>query len=121
MKATVEFLGKRVNLVISQRRYMNNNRVALVAQSDQGENFGVITVNDETVHLEPNEVMVKTWTENVGTIYGPRMRTSWVRQLLGQIPALKDTGFRVPIEVGDALRHAEAEVWTYVPEALPKE
>lgn len=104
MKATVEFLGKQVNLIISQRRYMNNNRVALVAQSDQGENFGVITVNDETVHLEPNEVMVKTWTENV-----------WVRQLLGQIPAFKDTGFRVP------MGHAEAEVWTYEPKALPKE
>jgi hypothetical protein len=44
--------------------YTNNSRLAIQATCDDGEPFGVLTVNLPDQNLGEREIFVKTWSEN---------------------------------------------------------
>lgn len=83
---TIDFLGQPTNIELVEHRYRDNNRLAIQAVCEDGEPFGMLTVNLETP-LADDEVCIKTWSEN----------SAWVPQVLA---ALKDkfipTGREVP-------------------------
>jgi hypothetical protein len=72
---TIDFLGTPTNLTLVEHRYRDNDRLAIQAVCDDGETFGMLTVNIPEAELAPDEVCIKVWSEN----------NSWVPQLLAQL------------------------------------
>lgn len=96
MKTTIEFYGENVDINIVKSNYGQGGATALIAMDDEGE-FGVITVNNPRFELSPDEIIVKTWSEN-----------QWVTQLLQKLPnVFQDTGKRVP------MGYAEGQIWKF--------
>lgn len=62
-KLTVKAYGKTYKTTLEVREYANR-RVALRYMSDDGIPYGVLTVNIPEASLGPNEILVKTWSEN---------------------------------------------------------
>ena len=79
-----------------------NKRLALhFLQPDEGEAYGVLTVNIPEASIGPDEILVKTWSENE-PFREPALATGLFR----------DTGRRVP--TGCVM----AEAWQLTPRAL---
>lgn len=87
----IEMFGKKYDVELEEQKYMDGS-TAITAIEDSGEPFGVMTVCVPGTQLNENEILVKTWSENV-----------WVSQLLGK--GFTDTGRRV--KTG----YVEAQVW----------
>lgn len=71
-----------------------NQRIALAVVAQNGEPMGTLSVNIPEIPLDPNEVFVKTWSEN-----------EVMREPALACGALTDTGKRVQ------LGHCVVELW----------
>lgn len=80
---TVEAFGERHTIILKIHKYVNNGRIAVVAEdAETGEPFGTVSTNLPNEHIELNEFCVKNYSEN-----------AWVPQLLNLLPDfLEDTG-----------------------------
>lgn len=79
-----------------------NGRLAIqlvgVAQGmEDGEPFGMLTVNIPEVHLEPNEIIVKEWSENA----------EWAAQVARKLGYIRTTRY---VQTG----FVEAFIWEKV-------
>ena len=72
---TIDFLGTPTTLTLVEHRYTDNDRLAIQAVCEDGEPFGMITVNLPEAVLADDEICVKVWSEN----------SMWVPQLLAQL------------------------------------
>ena len=98
MKTTVNLFGANFQIEIKKSTYAMGNAIVLEAvDSETGDPFGMITVNGPGISLGPDEICVKTYSEN-----------EWVLQLLTLLPNnFKDTGKSV--EIG----FATAPIWQF--------
>ena len=104
LNVDVEFCGKVWELCLDVVKY-GNGRTAIQAYGrNDGEPFGIVTVNVPSAELGEGEILVKTWNDNV----------EWVPQVMMALPhVFKNTGRKV--RVG----YAMAEVWEFTPDAEP--
>jgi len=72
---TIDFLGTPTTLTLVEHRYSDNDRLAIQAVCEDGETFGMVTVNLPEADLAADEICVKVWSEN----------SMWVPQLLAQL------------------------------------
>ncbi len=49
---------------LSFHRYHQNDRLAIECQTDDGERYGVLTVNVGQVPLPNGQILIKDWSEN---------------------------------------------------------
>lgn len=97
MKCKVVFYDETFDLDVLFHKYHNGRTAVVLFDYNEGEQFGKLTVNADEIHLEPNEILVKTWSEN----------EEWYRQVLEQLPEVfQDTGKIA------CVGYAQAEIWT---------
>lgn len=98
MKCTVDVFGKQFKISLDVGRY-SNDRVAISAiDEEDGDMFGRLTVNLPEEELGPDEIFVKTWSEN----------KVWVQQVLAAMPhVFQDTGRKA--QAG----YTEAAIWKF--------
>ena len=98
---TVENFGKSYLLHLHEDHYQNG-RVAIVANTEDGDMFGRLTVNIPDSPQRDGEIFVKTWSEN----------KYWVPQVLIGLPEIfRNTGEKAQTGFVDA------DVWKYTPDA----
>jgi hypothetical protein len=93
-------------LEITEHRYPGGARGLMLSDVETREPYGILTVNVPGTKLAPDEILVKTWSENAD-----------LADEVLQDPRFEDTGRRVA--TGGRGDGAEAEVWRYRPEAAP--
>jgi hypothetical protein len=95
MKCEVTAFGKVLRLNLEKSEY-GNGRPAVVAMEDNGEKWGMLTVNIPDTPLEPNEIIVKDYSEGA----------TWVPQVLEKLPEVfEDTGKKA------FSGHVAASIW----------
>lgn len=72
MNTTIEFFDEEVSLRLKVVGEYNSGMKAIEAIDETNQCFGRLTVNVEGVNLEPDEIIVKTYSEN----------EAWVTQVL---------------------------------------
>jgi hypothetical protein len=83
---TINFLGTPTKIFLTEDRYVDNGRLAIQAICEDGEPFGMLTVNLDTP-LADDEICVKVWSEN----------SAWVPQVLAALKSkFIPTGREVP-------------------------
>lgn len=80
--------------------YLANDAVALMLVCEDGESYGTLTVCIPSVTLGPDELLVKTWSENAA-----------MRIPMLSCGLFEDTGVRIPTGM------AHAEVWRFTEQA----
>lgn len=91
----VPMFGKLYSGAFHIRRYKEGNRIAVeIIGRPMGEPLAMLTVNIPEIPLEPDEIIVKTWSENEDLVRY-MINTGW----------FKDTGKRVPTG------YCEAQIW----------
>lgn len=98
MKCKVDVFGKQFKISLDVGRY-GNDRVAISAiDEEDGDMFGRLTVNLPEEELGPDEIFVKTWSEN----------KEWVPQVLAAMPhVFQDTGRKA------RAGYTEAAIWKF--------
>ena len=75
------------------RRYADNDRIAIVLRTPEGEPVATATINQPGFNLEPDQVLIKDYAENQGIL-----------NALVNAGIIEDTGISVPVG------HAEARL-----------
>jgi len=68
------------------RRYTDNDRIAILLRTPQGEPVATATVNQPDFNLEPNQVLIKDYAENEGILAA-----------LVNTGVIEDTGMTAPV------------------------
>lgn len=87
----IHAFGRKLKMTAGAYR---NGRMAVRVEGEQGEPWGMLTVNIPDLPLKDNEILVKTWEESQG-LREPALASGH----------FVDTGVRVPIN------RVAAEVW----------
>lgn len=67
-KTTIIIAGQSFSVSIDTSRTYGNGRPAITLVEDDGLTFAVLSVNVPDVHLEPGEVIIKTYSEGEGML-----------------------------------------------------
>ena len=84
MTTTITFFGLSCAPVF--RRYADNDRIAILLRTPEGEPVATATVNQPDFNLEPNQVLIKDYAENAGILAA-----------LVNAGIIEDTGKTVPV------------------------
>ena len=84
MTTTITFFG--LSCVPIFRRYADNDRIAILLRTPEGEPVATATVNQPDFNLKPNQVLIKDYAENEG-----------IPAALVNAGIIEDTGKTVPV------------------------
>ena len=68
------------------RRYADNDRIAILLRTPEGEPVATATVNQPDFNLEPDQVLIKDYAENQGVL-----------DALVNAGIIEDTGMTAPV------------------------
>lgn len=77
MKTSIKIDNEKIDLVLQVTRYDNNHRICIRAIDEKdGAPWGTLTTNIPEEEINPDQMLVKTYSENA----------SWVPQVLAAFP-----------------------------------